>query len=278
MKKLFLSMLLCMMTLGAAAQSTLKGDVDGDGRVTIGDVTALVDYLLSHDDSTIDLAKADLDENGFIGIADVTALIDMILEADGHEYVDLGLPSGTLWATCNVGASAPEEYGDYFAWGETETKDNYTWNYYKWCDSNTITLTKYCNDSDYGYNGFVDDKTELDPEDDAAYVNWGSSWRMPTYDQLQELIDNCTWTWTTLNGVDGYLVTGSNENNMFLPTSGYRYDSSLNFAGSVGDYWSRTLETECPDRALYLIFGESQMYMTLSMRLNGLTVRAIRVP
>ena len=89
-------------------------------------------------------------------------------EVSGHDYVDLGLPSGTLWATCNVGASSPEEYGDYFAWGETETKEDYGWNTYKWCEGIEFQLTKYCYDSSYGYNGFTDYKRELDLEDDAA--------------------------------------------------------------------------------------------------------------
>ena len=99
-----------------------------------------------------------------------------------HEYVDLGLPSGTQWATMNIGANAPEEYGDYFAWGETEPKDYYDWGTYKWCMGNYNTMTKYCTISGYGYNGFNDGKTELDPEDDAATAAWGAGWRMPSFD------------------------------------------------------------------------------------------------
>ena len=100
------------------------------------------------------------------------------------EYVDLGLPSGTLWATRNVGATYPDDYGDYFAWGETEPKNNYDWNSYKWCNGSYTTLTKYCLNINYGVH---DGLTELKLEDDAAYVNWGSSWRMPTHEQQQEL-------------------------------------------------------------------------------------------
>ena len=112
-------------------------------------------------------------------------------QKDNHEWVDLGLPSGTLWATTNVGASKPEEYGDYFAWGETKPKSVYDWDTYKWCKGDDYhQLTKYCNLSNYGDNGFVDNKTELDPGDDAAYVNWGSKWRMPSLEQMQELRDN----------------------------------------------------------------------------------------
>ena len=100
---------------------------------------------------------------------------------DGHAYVDLGLPSGTLWATCNVGASSPEEYGDYFAWGETEPKNDYNWSTYKYCKGSSTTMTKYCTSSSYGT---VDNKTELEPSDDAATVNWGSNWQMPSLEQL----------------------------------------------------------------------------------------------
>ena len=124
-----------------------------------------------------------------------------------HDYVDLGLPSGTLWATCNVGASAPEEYGDYFAWGEITPKNIYDWSTYKWCNGSENSITKYCTNSEYGYNGFRDGKKQLDLEDDAAYVYWGSHWRIPTEDQLDELIDECTWTWTTQNGINGRMVT-----------------------------------------------------------------------
>ena len=105
-------------------------------------------------------------------------------------WVDLGLPSGTLWATCNVGANAPEEYGDYFAWGETQSKDYYYWDTYQYCMGSSATMTKYCNKSNYGYNGFTDNLTTLLPEDDAATANWGTDWRMPTRDEWDELFQN----------------------------------------------------------------------------------------
>ena len=136
---------------------------------------------------------------------------------DNHEYVDLGLPSGTLWATCNVGATTPEDLGDYFAWGETAPKEIYEMDNYKWYDSSSDKLTKYCTDGKYGT---VDYKTELLPEDDAAYVNWGPSWRMPDLDQLQELIDRCTWQWVERDGVYGRLVTGPNGKHLILASCG----------------------------------------------------------
>ena len=117
--------------------------------------------------------------------------------ADDYVYVDLGLPSGLLWATCNVGADNPEDYGDYFAWGETQPKDTYNWSTYQYCNGSYNTLTKYCSNSSFGYNGFTDDLTTLLPEDDAATANWGSHWRMPTEEEWQELYRNTTNTWTT---------------------------------------------------------------------------------
>ena len=162
-------------------------------------------------------------------------------ENSNHEYIDLGL--SVKWATCNVGANNPEEYGDYFAWGEVEPKMEYNWRTYKWCEGVQNTQTKYCTNSS---NGTVDNKTVLDKEDDAAAVNWGGAWRMPTKEEQDELHQQCTWTWTTQNGVNGYTVTGSNGNSIFIPAAGYRGDSSLSFAGGYGYYWSSSLYTGSP--------------------------------
>ena len=193
---------------------------------------------------------------------------------DEHDWVDLGLPSGTLWATCNVGASAPEEYGDYFAWGETSPKNEYSWNTYKWCNGSENTLTKYCTDSSYGT---VDNKTELEPEDDAAYVNWGPLWRMPSYDQQTELRTKCTWTWTTLNGVRGNLVTGPNGASLFLPATGYHWDSSFDYSGNYGWYWSNTLGSGSPYGAWDQSFCSGTVGWERGYRRNGMTVRPVHV-
>lgn len=150
----------------------------------------------------------------------------------GHEWVDLGL--SVKWATCNVGAEFPEDYGGYYAWGETEEKSNYSWSTYKWCNGSSETLTKYCTSSSYGT---VDNKTVLDPEDDVAHVLWGGSWRMPTLDEIKELIDNCSWERTEVNGVSGQKVTGPNGNFIFLPSAGNRLNTSL-ICASLGFYWS----------------------------------------
>ncbi|MBO7134222.1 MAG: hypothetical protein J6W06_08705, partial [Bacteroidales bacterium] len=135
----------------------------------------------------------------------------------GHGYVDLGLPSGTMWAVCNVGGSNPEELGDLYAWGETETKEIYDWSTYRYCNGSENTLTKYCYNENFGNGSFTDDLTTLEASDDAATANWGNGWRMPTNEEVQELIDNCTMEWTSLNGVTGLLVTG-NSNSIFFPT------------------------------------------------------------
>ena len=260
---------------------TELGDVNCDGYVTIGDVTVLIDFLLGIDVSPFNMTNADCDKNENVSISDVTELIDYLLAGfwswDPHTFVDLGLPSGTLWATCNVGASAPEDYGDYFAWGETVPKEFYKWNTYKWCKGSEHTLTKYCTDSSYGYNGFVDNKTELDPEDDAAYVNWGVSWRMPTFEQYQELYDICTSQRTTRNGVNGRLVTGPNGNTMFLPAAGY-HDVSLHDDGTCY-YWSRTLLSSSPESSyeMNFVFVSGAHIYYHAYRRYGYPVRAVRV-
>ena len=192
---------------------------------------------------------------------------------NGHAYVDLGL--SVKWATCNVGATTPEEYGDYFAWGETTPKTTYDWNTYKYCNGSITTMTKYCTNS---YYGTVDNKTTLELSDDAARVNWGGSWRMPTYDELSELknTNNCTWTWTTQNGVNGYKVTSKkNGNSIFLPAAGYRNDSDLYGAGSYGYYWSSSLRTDGSYFACYLLFFSSYVDWYYDGRYYGHSVRSV---
>lgn len=171
-----------------------------------------------------------------------------------HEYVDLGLPSGLKWATCNVGASRSEDYGDYFAWGETKPKSEYT----KW---NSKTDDKIMND----ING--------NAQYDAGTANWGGNWRMPTKDEMQELVYYCTWKWTTQNGVKGQKVTGPNGNSIFLPAAGFRNWSALHFVGSGGYYWSSTpYNSICAYR---LNSNSDWQIMDYYRRLNGLSVRLV---
>ena len=157
------------------------------------------------------------------------------------EYVDLGLPSGVKWATFNVGATQPEEYGDYFAWGETEPKELYDWSTYKWCDGLYNTLTKYNTDSEYGV---VDNKKILESSDDAAYVNWGGNWRMPSVDEWNELLSHCSLKWEERNGVSGVtLVSVQNGNSLFLPAAGvYHYDNGLVNLNVEGWYRTNSLD------------------------------------
>jgi len=194
---------------------------------------------------------------------------------NGHEYVDLGLTSGTLWATCNVGASKPEEYGDYFAWGETtgynSGKTNFEWSTYKWFNGSSSTMTKYCTSSSYGT---VDNKTELELSDDAARANWGGQWRMPSSAQIYELISECNTEWTTQNSVYGRKVTSKkNGKSIFLPAAGYRY-VSLDDAGSGGYYWSRSLEKSSYG-AYYLNFASNGFSWHGYYRFYGRSVRPV---
>ena len=193
-----------------------------------------------------------------------------------HDYVDLGL--SVKWATCNVGANKPEAFGDYYAWGETSTKSRYAWENYRFRTSGdsykNVKFNKYNTQSD---RGSVDKRTTLELSDDVARQKWGGSWRMPTYDEFRELIDNCTWTWTTMNGVSGYKVTskksGYSSRSIFLPAAGYRYDTSLYYAGEYGIYWSSSLYTGSPYNARSLLFysgghgtGNSRRYFGQSVR------------
>ena len=195
---------------------------------------------------------------------------------NGHDYVDLGLPSGTLWATCNVGADTPEGYGYYFAWGEITIKATYNWALYKYCNGNYDQLTKYCTDSNYGYNSFTDNLTTLQPEDDAVIANWDDGWCMPTADQWRELRDNTTTSWTSRNGVKGRLFTASNGNSLFLPSAGYCWDSELYDAGDYGYYWSSSLFSDYPYFAWRFYFNSSQYTVYYgSRRYVGQSVRAV---
>ena len=186
-------------------------------------------------------------------------------DSNSHEYVDLGL--SVKWATCNVGATTPEEYGDYFAWGETTTKETY--------DSDNCP-TYGLSISELQSQGYIDSEGNLTAQYDAAAANWGGDWRMPTYDELNELLNNCTWTWTTQSGVNGYNVTGPNGNSIFLPAAGYRNGSSLNYAGSSGNIWSSTpYDVYLDYDAYYLYFHSSNHGMNYDYRYDGRTVRPV---
>ena len=218
---------------------------------------------------------------------DILRVKDVVFAEDLYKYVDLGLPSGTLWATCNVGASSPEEYGDYFAWGDTigynDGKTDFTWNTYRWCNGMSDVLTKYCIQSQYGYLGFTDNKIELLPDDDPATVKWGGLWQSPSLMQLDELLDSnyTTEERTTLNDVNGMMITSkSNGNSIFLPAAGYRRNTSHNEVGTSGFYWSRSLfttSTTNSNHAYGLAFRSNNSMSGGSPRYFGLNVRPVRV-
>lgn len=175
---------------------------------------------------------------------------------NGHEYVDLGLPSGLKWATCNVGASSPSDYGDYYAWGDTATKSEYT-------EENCKTWKKSIGD------------ISGNPDYDAARANWGGSWRLPSKKECEELESKCTWTWTTQGGHNGYKVTGPNGNSIFVPAAGFRYGSSLDAAGDRGYYWSSTPNEGNTQDACLLYFLGSYHYVGWTNRNLGRSVRPV---
>ena len=204
--------------------------------------------------------------------------------------VDLGL--SVKWANMNLGATKPEEYGDYYAWGETAPyykslsplvwksgkESGYNWPSYALSMGSYRKLTKYNYDSSYGYNGFTDGKTDLDPVDDAAHVNLGGEWRIPTFAEIKELGSNCTWEDTSRNGVDGCLVTGPNGKSIFLPVAGYWDGTASVEAGSSGACWITSLaegEDESPYRANIFMYNLEQVGYGTGNRYYGLTIRPV---
>jgi len=219
----------------------------------------------------------------FFDPQDYTLSLCLSCPDNNHPHaIDLGLPSGTKWSCCNVGASKPEDYGDYFAWGETmgykSGKTNFTWSTYKWCQGSAYTMTKYNTDSSHDT---VDAISELQPSDDAATANWGSGWQMPSIDQCSELINGryTTTEWTTVNGINGRKITSkTNGNSIFLPAAGCRYDTSLCNAGSDGFYWSRSLDTSHSSGGRNLSFNSSMLHTSYGGdRFHGQSVRPVLV-
>lgn len=205
---------------------------------------------------------------------------------NGYEYVDLGF--SVKWATCNVGASNPWEYGGYYQWAGTNdvksTSIDLSWSncpYHTGSNENT-GWTKYVHTDKYSYwsdTGSPDGKTVLDPEDDVAHVNWGGDWRMPTEAEWMELVENCSWTWTTINGINGYQVKskkpGYTENWIFLPAAGCRYGGKLNYVGSNGNYWSSSLYTDDSSLAYRVSFYSSSVGRYDGRRYYGRSVRPV---
>lgn len=191
------------------------------------------------------------------------------------EFVDLGLPSGTLWASCNLGATQCDEYGDYYAWGEIDTKESFSWKNYKYCKGTPYTLTKYCSKSNYGYNNFRDNLVELEGNDDPLSRKYGYFYSIPTKEDWEELIENCSWTQLE-NGVmiRGKKVNG-NYTSIYLPSAGYRNGMNLYDDHSEGYYWSSTLDQNSPDDACFLYFGKGTPKNYDYYRCYGRSIRPV---
>ena len=203
------------------------------------------------------------------------------LSPEGTEAVDLGLPSGIKWANMNIGATKPSDSGLYFAWGETTGYGTnifdgrvFDWTSYAWSGSAQSTITKYCTSASFGT---VDNLKTLTADDDAAHVNWGGQWRMPTSAEFTELMNNTTWTWTTVDGVSGWTFTSkTNSNSIFLPAAGYRSSNYADFVSNRGRYWSSTLLESNQNNACNLGFGETYVTVYNDLRINALTIRAVQ--
>lgn len=227
------------------SQTTLLGDINGDGAVTISDVQLLVHIVLFGEEKKAYKECPD----------------------DQHPHlIDLGLASGTKWACCNVGANTPEDYGAYFAWGETREKANYSWDTYVHCDGTKNS----CRDIGGCISG---------TRYDVATVKWGAAWQMPTFEQMQELLDNCTSQWVTSGDVTGRLFTGANGGKVFLPAAGYKNGDTLNLEGSYGDYWSGTSYPKSNTNSYMLSFLDiSANWYYSRLRCNGFSVRPVKAP
>ena len=257
-------------TISVSANPSNGGTVSGGGTYNYGSTCTLTAT------PAIDYAFTSWKVNGNVvssnAVYTFTVTSDRTLVAnfyyvggDDHTCVDLGLPSGTLWATCNVGADSPEEFGDYFAWGETQPKDTCDWDTYQFYNGNN--LTKYTGD-----DGLV----TLLPEDDAATANWGPNWRMPTRMECQELLAYTTVTWTTQNGVEGKLFTAQNGNSIFLPATGFLSGGSIYYIGSGGYCWSSSLYMDDPSFVWTILFGVDYYMVYCYGRAYGRSVRPVR--
>ena len=228
MKKLLLPLVMSLMTITSQAQ-TYHLDTNNDGSIELTDALIIINYILGKFNPEGDNSRA------YLTCPD-----------DHHPHlIDLGLPSGTNWACCNIGATTPESYGGYYAWGETEEKDTYTWSNYIHCDGSQET----CHDlgSDIASTQY-----------DVAHVKWGGSWVMPSREQIDELLSNCTFEWTTMSGVNGEKFTSkANGGSIFLPAAGFHV-SSFFFAGDNGNCWSSTQDPLNAGDAIYLKFNSDE--------------------
>ncbi len=199
----------------------------------------------------------------------------------GVVAVDLGLPSGTKWANVNLGASKPEDTGDYFAWGEIvgysleSSGEHFAWSNYQWGNGDESSLTKYGFENKYGKFGVEDNLTILSLEDDAAHVIWGGNWHIPTSDDIKELVEKCTWTWVKHGDTNGYEIKGANGKSIFIPAAGERSGNEHRFLNTGGRIWTSTLASDDPRHAQYLLFYGGEHSLKDFNRYYGLTIRPV---
>ena len=276
LQSLFTAILL-LLCVNMMAQTSIQGDVNHDGSVDISDIVAVINTIAG--ESTY-VSSADVNKDENTDISDIVAIINIIANGGGgssqietdaaveaglcpdtkHPHaIDLGI--GVYFACCNVGASSPEEYGGYYAWGETEEKDYYDSSTYKYYNSST------------GYTSLGSDIAGT--QYDVAHVKWGGGWHMPSYDQLGLLTSKCTSTWTSVNGVYGRKVTGPNGASIFLPAAGRRWDDSTSNVGSFGGYCSSTQGPNYSGLAYSLYFGSGNFYRGGDGRYYGRSVRPV---
>ena len=195
---------------------------------------------------------------------------------NGHDWIDIGL--SVRWATMNIGATTPEGYGNYYAWGETTSKASYSWDTYTHCihtGASDDGLTKYCIHSNFGHADFTDGLTQLVATDDAATANWGGKWRMPTLEECKALSDNCTWEWVERGNVKGREITGPNGGKIFLPATGYKSYDAVYYDKQSGTYWSKELSSGNSQKAVDIVFSSSNHEWAYGDRDHGFPVRAV---
>jgi len=266
LQSLFTAILL-LLCVNMMAQTSIQGDVNHDGSVDISDIVAVINTIAG--ESTY-VSSADVNKDENTDISDIVAIINIIANGGKKVYltcpdnnhphaIDLGI--GVYFACCNVGASSPEEYGGYYAWGETEEKDYYDSSTYKYYNSST------------GYTSLGSDIAGT--QYDVAHVKWGGGWHMPSYDQLGLLTSKCTSTWTSVNGVYGRKVTGPNGASIFLPAAGYRWNDNTGNVGSYGGCWLSTQDPNYSYGAYTLHFDNGDFYRDYDTRYYGLSVRPV---
>ena len=260
-----------------------KGDTNGDNTVDVADIATIIDVMAGVGADPVSARTSDVNEDGTVDVADIATVIDIMAGGgtndpypdpepsytscpdDNHPHaIDLGLPSGTKWACCNVDASTPEQYGGYYAWGEKETKNVYSWetyDYYSNDDANHLDIGTDIAGTIY----------------DVATEKWGTVWSIPSVEQCREFVNNTTSEWVSQNNVFGRKFVGSNGGYVFIPAAGRYIDDKLKSSGDYGYYWSSTLGDNGLENARVLNFNSEEIHIYRNAyRYHGRTVRPVR--